>query len=107
MSAPIDVLADLSILANIGEYRDLRESMEKCLRPHERAGFADLLARMGDNHTAVAELIEALSQSRDALADYDGHMSNPDFRGGWDSDVGYAAYQRAGAALARVKGGAA
>lgn len=95
MSAPIDVLADLSILANIGEYRDLRESMEKCLRPHERAGFADLLARMGNNHTAIAELIEAIEATRAtrggimALAASDARVT------------------RLWAVLARVKGGAA
>lgn len=27
--------------ANIGEYRELREAMANCLRPHERAGFIE------------------------------------------------------------------
>lgn len=95
MSAPVDVLADLRILANIGDYRDLRESMEKCLRPHERAGFADLLARMGDNHTAVAELIEATQRLHDR-AEFESF--------GRDAS---AEVEAVGAALARVKGGAA
>ena len=59
MSAPTDVLADLRKLANVGEYHELREAMQGCLRPHERAGFADVLQRMEANLAAVAELIAA------------------------------------------------
>lgn len=64
MSAPVNTVEDLRKLANVGEYSELREAMEQCLRPHERDGFASLLQRMGKNVDAIAELIEASTEAR-------------------------------------------
>lgn len=63
--APVDVLADLRALANVGEYRELTEAMERCLRPHERGGFAVVLRRMPSNVATIENLIEKAQKTLD------------------------------------------
>jgi len=107
MNTQPDVLDDLRKLANVGEYSELREAMENCLRPHERDGFADLLRRMRDNFAAVAELIaadRAFDEAR-AAADSMDKRANPAYRAAVTAQVA-AAIDRRAAALARVGGGA-
>ena len=86
MTAPVDVLAVMD-----------RAAARAALLP-------ELAADLTNARAAIAELIEALQEARDALTYYDGSIADPDNGCRWDSDVGYAVYQRAGAALARVWG---
>lgn len=37
--------AALTPFANLAEYREIREAMAGCLRPHERQGFLDAMAK--------------------------------------------------------------
>lgn len=106
MSAPIDVVQVLARIAKTNADFATTADPDFIVRVGESMlkSQADDLLQV---NAAVAELIKALSDARSALTDYDGHPSNPNFRGGWDSDVGYAAFQRASAALAAAQGGAA
>lgn len=52
IAAAPDLLAALRGFANLAEYREIREAMASCLRPHERAGF---LADMEAARAAVAK----------------------------------------------------
>jgi len=99
MTAPVDVLADLRLLANVGEYRELREAMEACLRPHERNGFAELLARMGANAAAVAELLVRADNASTLLSNMIAARKVDERYGDIVTDLT--------AALARVQGGGA
>lgn len=84
VSAPVNVLADLRKLANVGEYRDLRNAMESCLRPHEREGFAAVLGRMPAALAAVTALVEVA----DELADWvDGVLPGMDGEEGGNSKL--------------------
>lgn len=61
MSAPIsqeaaqELLAALKTLANLAEYRELREAFAACVRPHERAG---LLQAFADARAAITKATE-------------------------------------------------
>lgn len=52
IAAAPEFLEALRTFANVGEYRELREAMAMCLRPHERDGF---LAAFEQAKAAIAK----------------------------------------------------